>query len=539
MPFGRKRNETGNQFEGLLGQGERLNNEVAMADLMVDMDTSVKKHSRRGLGNQSSQEYQNVQSTLSNVVFTTNGNFTNDVAANEKMMTQAMGNYYKLLAACEAYLAKPGGFSMSGRARKSKVIEIQKYAQRDIMGIEQAYHAMKSMNGEQQSTLTWTEILHSARMDIIEVADYSDEKLNLGGNAKTGEYVGKKLNEGIFSPNLKVAHAHSSLTSSSLYDKDNVEANNAVAKVETNMANRNVATSRVANLFGLGSIVEQSTNVKVKDKKSGDIREGSLMTLAKGRAARDRNKKDLHPQMLKLTSVEEREKLAKSKISPTLQKELSSLQVLDYICGQGDRHQDNFFTEVDSKGRYTHVHGIDNDNSFSTGVETENVARRDGGVLNQQRFLRMVVDSKDNLTIPHMDKQLAQNILQIKEDELRFVLKDLLEEPFIDAALKRLHKLKTAIKKELDKGTDSKVFMEENDWGNDSLEDFLNFSLRRKVIEKLQSEKLFGPEAKKLDLHSKMNMDELIEITKGDNYISSLVNEMVGFNEKYYNYEMG
>ena len=150
----------------------------------------------------------------------------------------------------------------------------------------------------------------------------------------------------------------------------------------------------------------------------------------------------------------------------------------------------------------------------------------------------MVVDSKDNLTIPHMDKQLAQNILQIKEDELRFVLKDLLEEPFIDAALKRLHKLKTAIKKELDKGTDSKVFMEENDWGNDSLEDFLNFSLRRKVIEKLQSEKLFGPEAKKLDLHSKMNMDELMEITKGDNYISSLVNEMVGFNEKYYNYEM-
>ena len=314
MPFGRKRNETGNQFEGLLGQGERLNNEVAMADLMVDMDTSVKKHSRRGSGNQSSQEYQNVQSTLSNVVFTTNGNFTNDVAANEKMMTQAMGNYYKLLAACEAYLAKPGGFSMSGRARKSKVIEIQKYAQRDIMGIEQAYHAMKNMNGEQQSTLTWTEILHSARMDIIEVADYSDEKLNLGGNAKTGEYVGKKLNEGIFSPNLKVAHAHSSLTSSSLYDKDNVEANNTAAKVETNMANRNVATSRVANLFGLGSIVEQSTNVKVKDKKSGDIREGSLMTLAKGRAARDRNKKDLHPQMLKLTSVEEREKLAKSKI---------------------------------------------------------------------------------------------------------------------------------------------------------------------------------------------------------------------------------
>ena len=538
MSFGRKRNETGNQFEGLLGQGDRLNHEVSMADLMVDMNMSVKKHSRRGSGNQSSQEYQNVESALSNVVFTTNGSFTNDVTVNEKMMTQAMGNYYKLLAACEAYIAKPGGFSMSGRARKSKVQEIQKYAQRDIMGIEQAYHAMKSMSAEQQSTLSWDEILHSARMEMMEVDDYSDEKLNLGGNAKTGKYVGKKLKEGIFSPNKKTAHGHSSLTSSSLYDKGNTEANRAAEDVETNMANRNVATSRVANLFGLGSLVEQSTNVKVKDKKTGEIREGSLMTLAKGKAARERNKEELHPQMLKITSVEEREKLAKKKISPTLQKELSSLQVLDYICGQGDRHQDNFFTEEDSEKRYTHVHGIDNDNSFSTGVEAESIARREGGVLNQQRFLRMVVDSKNNLTIPHMDKQLAQNILQIKDDELRFVLKDLLEEPFIDAALKRLYKLKTAIKNELDKGDASKVFMEENDWGNDSLEDFLNFSLRRKVIEKLQPEKIFGPEAKNWDLHTKMDMDELMEITKGDNYISALVNEMVGFDERYYRYDL-
>ena len=46
MSFGRKRNETGNQFEGLLGQGERLNHEVSMADLMVDMNMSVKKHSK-------------------------------------------------------------------------------------------------------------------------------------------------------------------------------------------------------------------------------------------------------------------------------------------------------------------------------------------------------------------------------------------------------------------------------------------------------------------------------------------------------------
>ena len=50
------------------------------------------------------------------------------MAANEKMVTNAIGNYYKLLSACEAYIAKPGGHSISGIARKSKVKEIQKYA---------------------------------------------------------------------------------------------------------------------------------------------------------------------------------------------------------------------------------------------------------------------------------------------------------------------------------------------------------------------------------------------------------------------------
>lgn len=205
---------------------------------------------------------------------------------------------------------------------------------------------------------------------------------------------------------------------------------------------------------------------------------------------------------------------------------------------RGDCHIENYFVTRGKDGRYEHKQDIANELSFSIGVDIESHLRSIGGAYVNANNMRMVIDSSDNLTIPHMDKQLAQNILQIKDDELRLVLKDLLEEPFIDAALKRLYKLKTAIKNELDKGDASKVFMEENDWGNDSLEDFLNFSLRRKVIEKLQPEKIFGPEAKNWDLHTKMDMDELMEITKGDNYISALVNEMVGFDERYYRYDL-
>ena len=194
----KKRNETGNQFEGLIGQGVDFENEVKMADLLNDMQSSKTRHHGsliRMFTKQDSKEYQDVEKTLRNVVFDINTNFTDDVATNEKMITVAMGDYYKLLAACEKYINKKGGTSDKGAARKDKVKQIQDYAQRDLSGIEQAFYAMKSMNAQQQSTLTWDEILHSARMDIIEVEDYFDERINSGNAAKTGDLIGKRFKE--------------------------------------------------------------------------------------------------------------------------------------------------------------------------------------------------------------------------------------------------------------------------------------------------------------------------------------------------------
>ena len=532
MPFGRKRNETGNQFEGLLGQGQRLNNEVDMADLMVDMDTSVKKHSRRGLGNQSSQEYQNVQSALSNVVFTTNRSFTNDVTSNEKMMTQAMGNYYKLLAACEAYIAKSGGFSMSGRARKNKVKEIQKYAQRDILGIEQAFHAMKSMNGQQQSTLSWAEIFHSARMETIEVDNY-DSLTSLGGAAKTGDDVGKIMKEGVFAPN-KVVNFSNVKEEANITNQTNTmvdeELNEKLKSqgMKTNMANRNVATSRVANLIGLGDLVAQSTLATVKDKTTGQEREGSLMTLARGTEMRGEINRKIQAQMFRVDDLAAREKMAKEKIAPSLQKELSSLQVLDYLCGQGDRHRGNYFVTQDGKGNYEHLQGIDNDMSFSTGVDNEKQLKnkKNGGGFAGGMNWRMVVDSNDNMTIPHMDQQLADNILKLKEDELRFVLKDLLEDVFIDQTIARLRKLQNGIRKEQEK-KGSNVFVKDGEWNENTLNDFINQSTRHHLDKELEGKDLFAYRSMYY-----LNNKNVYEYSKNDSYVSALIDDMVGYNKK-------
>ena len=245
----------GNQFASKINVGERQQNERDMASLMSDLNISQKKHSRFGkstMGFKNSDEYTAVQDALMQVAQSNSKSFSTDVAENAKMVTQRIREYYKLLAACEEYINKPGGRSISGRARKNKVKEIQRYAQRDLTGIEQAFYAMKSMTAEEQSRLNWDQIIHSARMETVKVDDYNDQSINIGGEVKKGANVGKMLTEGIFAPNVNTTYGKSSLTSSSLKDKDEAER---VNNVSTNMTNRNVATSRVANLIGMGGLV--------------------------------------------------------------------------------------------------------------------------------------------------------------------------------------------------------------------------------------------------------------------------------------------
>ena len=529
MPFWRKRNETGNQFEGLIGQGKQKKNEEAMADFMVDMEQSKKKHSsHKGSALQSSQEYQNVQLALENVAFSTGWDFSEDVASNEKMMTEAMGNYYKLLAACEAYIAKPGGFSISGRSRKSKVKEIQKNAQRDLMGIEQAFHAMKSMNGYQQSTLTWEEIMHSSRLERLEVDDYDSLK-DMGANGKKGEFVGKRMKEGVFAP--ESFHDYSvKRTDANIDLAGNVMRTAAISsllaeqKTTTSMSNRNIATSRVANLIGLGDIVAQSTAAVVKDKKTGKERKGSLMTLANGVEMKGEVSQKISGKMKMVSDIGTREQMAKATIAPSMQKELSSLQILDYLCAQGDRHTGNYFVTQGKDGRYAHIQGIDNDMSFSTGVDAERHLRSMGGGYANDNNMRMVIDSSDNLTIPHMDKQLAKNILELKPDELRFALKDILEEVFVELTVVRLRKLQNGIRNEMSK-KDSKLFLDEGEWNDRTLEDFIAASSRRAI-----DLELAGTNRSEKRQFYYLNKANAYDITQHDSYVSNLVDSMMGYN---------
>lgn len=517
MPVRRRRNETENQYEGLIGQGRDFNQEKEMGTLLVEMRSATKKHSRNS-SLQSSQEYDNVEKALDQIVFSDlNSRFTNDVTSNEKMITRTIGDYYKLLAACEAYIAKPGGFSMSGRARKSKVKEIQKYAQRDIKGMEQAFYAMKSMNGEQQSTLSWDEILHSARMKNIEVADLS-KKESLGSAVKTGDKAARVLNEGIFIPED--------------FSKKDFDGNafstidSEVGKRSVNLTNRNVATSRVANLLGVGELMEQSSTVTVKDTGAKKKHQGVLMSFARGTQSSKVRDSVRNNTTKALESLEEREKAATNIYAPSVQKELASLQVLDYICGQGDRNQKNFFMENEG-GKYTHIHGIDNDMCFGSGVDQEEIMKSgntESRKGKQKSYLRMVVDSNDNLMIPHIDRQLAENIVNLRADELRFVLKDLIEPDLIENAVMRLEKVKRAIKKELS-NPDSKVLVEDGGWGKETHDDFMRNSTLSNLA---RLKKGYANVNGTGDLDA-LSADQKYEYQKHDSYYSDLIYDAMGF----------
>lgn len=353
--------------------------------------------------------------------------------------------------------------------------------------------------------------------------NYNDQNINTGAAAKSGDLMGKKFKEGFFSPehikkfsgNVGVKLNENSFASRS----ENAKVN----EVETNVANRNVATSRIANLLGAGGLVEQSTNVKIHDKASNTIKKGSLMTKSKGDEALESVKTTIWSRMARITDVQEREELAKSKISPILQKELSSLQVLDYICGQGDRHRANYFLETgdDKNKQYTHVHGIDNDCSFSTRVDAETVLKEQNqGVYDVAQHHRMVVDASGNLTIPHMDKQLATNILNLKEEEVRFALKDLLEEQFIDYTVQRLRLLQKGIRTELQKEK-SEIFIEGGQWNDKTLEDFVQQSYRKKIMSHRKLETSF--EKQIFFAQNNFKLDERYEMSKNDNYVATLI----------------
>lgn len=196
-------------------------------------------------------------------------------------------------------------------------------------------------------------------------------------------------------------------------------------KKEMEVSSRNIATSRMAELMGIGDIVAHSEKMMVK---SGDtVMSGCFMEFAKGIDPSSADPREIK----KLNDVE-------FSLNPSFLKDMTNMEVLDYLCNQTDRHFGNMFyklSEPDAQGKRNviGIQGIDNDLAF--GSFDYNYTRM------QSRDIE-----KDLIFI---DKSLADRMKKMDARTIDYALGDILPEHQVNLVKERLATFKEHLKENM------------------------------------------------------------------------------------------
>lgn len=127
---------------------------------------------------------------------------------------------------------------------------------------------------------------------------------------------------------------------------------------------------------------------------------------------------------------------------PVYRQSMSKLMLLDFICGQVDRHSGNYIIQLGKDGKVTGVVGIDNDLSFGENFTDLDYAKQARGVKGHMfnNFISAGGDVKD---LNEIDKKFAERIVQLSQNtgKIRAVLGGLLSDGEVNAAVSRLTSL--------------------------------------------------------------------------------------------------
>ena len=188
---------------------------------------------------------------------------------------------------------------------------------------------------------------------------------------------------------------------------------------------KNTGMSIVANMLGVSRVLCHSQSMKIKDK-NGKIIDGTFTALAEGV---DPNNPTSEARNAGKHSIRDGRGL----------EDIADLQVLDYICGNVDRHGGNLFYQFDDAGNLIGVQGIDNDSCFGTDVP--------------QKYNERVRCMPVPATMGVISKKTADIIMNLEPSELAFALRGTIDEASIDACVWRLKVMKhniTMNRKEVD-----------------------------------------------------------------------------------------
>ena len=206
------------------------------------------------------------------------------------------------------------------------------------------------------------------------------------------------------------------------YKINNVDLiNNSIGiGINTKQDKRNSAMSMVADLIGCKDLIAPASTLQIKDPATGRIISGTLMENAKGTDIYSTKREDL----------EKFNQLTPDKIENSLQlkKDIANLQILDWLCGNADRHKANVFYKFDEAGNLVGVVGIDNDLSFGKGNHATNLS----GI------------HLENMNV--ITKETADRIMTMNKEEFRNMLYGYdLSTTEVNNALGRLDKLRNKI----------------------------------------------------------------------------------------------
>ncbi len=158
--------------------------------------------------------------------------------------------------------------------------------------------------------------------------------------------------------------------------------------------------------------------------KDGNVIEGTFMEAAKGY-----DFKNLPPEAARITPA------AIQNTDGKAFRDLANLQVLDYICGNFDRHYVNMFYQFDENGKLCGVQGIDNDGAFGA------IGKKQ---LQDEGYNYSHLVNLSNMKV--IPKETAARVMALDEAALKYMLRGYgLSEEELQAAGFRLNKMKQAI----------------------------------------------------------------------------------------------
>ncbi len=223
---------------------------------------------------------------------------------------------------------------------------------------------------------------------------------------------------------------------------------NAKIESQSNISDRNCAMTRIANLLGVGSVLADSHSMTIVDEKNGKNIEGVFMSTSEGTTYENLLLKQEYKEAIEAVTVETQYLLQGKDLSQIkdpvkcidltsgkLKKDIADMQILDFICGNVDRHEGNitYVFDPDNPSRMIGVQGIDNDQSM--------------GCLNLKTN-----EGYDKL--PALDSMLvisesvANKVKEMTEQNLAFALKGLqLSENEVKSAWNRVKQVQQFLEK--------------------------------------------------------------------------------------------